>query len=185
MASRAVKPSKSGMAMSMGSPWPRLTRRHAEACRERGLAAMPLIRRSRHVLAHGRDQGPAGRLWHHGPVRGGAGGEIRSGLEEEGGGGGGGIMTGKLEKRVAVITAAGSGIGAATARRFAKEGARIVIGDLSGKRAEAVAEEIQSTGARIEWLKMDAADPDGAQALVWRALDAFGQIDVMVNNAGY
>jgi len=39
-------------------------------------------------------------------------------------------MTGKLEKRVAVITAAGSGIGAATARRFAKEGARIVIGDI-------------------------------------------------------
>src|SRR2546426_5147478 len=94
-------------------------------------------------------------------------------------------MTGKLEKRVAVITAAGSGIGAATARRFAKEGARIVIGDLSGKRAEAVAGEIQSAGTRVEWLKMDAADPDGAQALVWRALDVFGQIDVMVNNAGY
>src|SRR5207245_11350520 len=91
---------------------------------------------------------------------------------------------GKLEKRVAVITAAGSGIGAATARRFAKEGARIVIGDLSGKRAEAVAGEIQSTGARVEWLKMDAADPDGAQALVWRALDAFGQIDIMINNGG-
>jgi len=84
-------------------------------------------------------------------------------------------MTGKLEKRVAVITGAGSGIGAATARRFAKEGARIVIGDLSGKRADAVAGEIQATGARVEWLKMDAADPDGAQALVWRAMDAFAR----------
>jgi meso-butanediol dehydrogenase/(S,S)-butanediol dehydrogenase/diacetyl reductase len=94
-------------------------------------------------------------------------------------------MMGKLEKRVAVITGAGSGIGAATARRFAKEGARIVIGDLSGKRADAVAGEIQATGARVEWLKMDAADPDGAQALVWRAMDAFGQVDIMINNAGY
>jgi meso-butanediol dehydrogenase/(S,S)-butanediol dehydrogenase/diacetyl reductase len=94
-------------------------------------------------------------------------------------------MNGKLEGRVAVITASGSGIGAATARRFAREGARLVIADLSGRRAEAVAGEIASSGARAEWLKMDAADPEGVRSAVTRALDAYGRLDVMVNNAGY
>jgi meso-butanediol dehydrogenase/(S,S)-butanediol dehydrogenase/diacetyl reductase len=94
-------------------------------------------------------------------------------------------VAGKLAGRVAVITAAGAGIGAATARRFSAEGARVVIGDLSGRRAEAVAAEIASGGGRAEWLKMDAADPEGVQALLRRALDAYGRLDVMVNNAGH
>ena len=93
-------------------------------------------------------------------------------------------MSGALAGQVAVVTAGGSGIGAATARRFAAEGAAVVIGDLSGKRAEAVAAEIAGRGSRVEWLKMDAADPDGVQATIQRALDAYGHLDVMVNNAG-
>jgi meso-butanediol dehydrogenase/(S,S)-butanediol dehydrogenase/diacetyl reductase len=94
-------------------------------------------------------------------------------------------MAGTLVGRVAVVTAGGSGIGAATARRFAREGVRVLVADLSGRRAEAVATEIASTGARAEWLKMDAADPDGAQAAVRRALDTWGRLDIMVNNAGH
>jgi meso-butanediol dehydrogenase/(S,S)-butanediol dehydrogenase/diacetyl reductase len=90
-----------------------------------------------------------------------------------------------LEGRVAVITAAGAGIGAATAHRLAREGARVVVADLSGRRAEAVAAEISGSRGRAEWLKMDAADPAGVQAAVGRALDAFGRLDVMVNNAGH
>lgn len=94
-------------------------------------------------------------------------------------------MAGTLAGRVAVITAGGAGIGAATARRFAAEGAAVVIADLSGRRAEGVAAEIASRGGRAEWLKMDAADPEGVQAAVRRALDAYGRLDVMVNNAGH
>ncbi len=94
-------------------------------------------------------------------------------------------MASTLAGRVAVITAGGAGIGAATARRFAREGARVVVADLSGRRAAAVAGEIVAGGERAEWLKMDAADPDGVQAAVRRALDAFGRLDVMVNNAGH
>ena len=94
-------------------------------------------------------------------------------------------MAGTLTGRVAVVTAGGSGIGAATARRFAREGVRVLVADLSSRRAEAVATEITSTGARAEWLKMDAADPDGAQAAVRRALDTWGRLDIMVNNAGH
>jgi meso-butanediol dehydrogenase/(S,S)-butanediol dehydrogenase/diacetyl reductase len=92
---------------------------------------------------------------------------------------------GTLVGRVAVVTAGGAGIGAATVRRFAREGAHVVVADLSGRRAAGVAAEIASTGGRAEWLKMDAADPDGVQATVQRALDAYGRLDVMVNNAGH
>src|SRR5215468_1190008 len=94
-------------------------------------------------------------------------------------------MVARLAGKVAVVTAGGAGIGAATARRLAREGARVVVADLSGRRAEAVASEIASTGALTEWLKMDAADPDSAQAVVRRALDSWGRLDIMVNNAGH
>ena len=93
-------------------------------------------------------------------------------------------MAGAFAGRVAVVTAGGSGIGAATGRRFAREGAAVVIADLSGRRAEAVAGEIVAAGGRAEWLKMDAADPEGVQAAIRRAVDTYGRLDVMVNNAG-
>ena len=93
-------------------------------------------------------------------------------------------MPGTLEGRVAVITAGGAGIGAATARRFAREGARLVVADLSGRRAETVAGAIVADGGTARSLKMDAADPDGVQAAVRLALDAYGRLDVMINNAG-
>jgi meso-butanediol dehydrogenase/(S,S)-butanediol dehydrogenase/diacetyl reductase len=93
-------------------------------------------------------------------------------------------VPGALHGRVAVITAGGAGIGSATARRFAREGARLVVADLSGRRAESVATAIAADGGRAEWLKMDAADPDGVKAAVRRALDTYGRLDVMINNAG-
>ena len=86
--------------------------------------------------------------------------------------------------RVAVVTAGGSGIGAATARGFADRGAAVVVADLSGRRAESVAREIAARGGRVEWLKMDAAEPEGVQAAIARAVDVYGRLDVMVNNAG-
>ncbi len=94
-------------------------------------------------------------------------------------------MASKLAGRVAVVTAAGSGIGAATARMLAQDGAAVVVADLSGRRAEAVAGEIAAAGGRVAWLKMDAADPAGVQAAVDLAVDRFGRLDVMVNNAGH
>jgi meso-butanediol dehydrogenase / (S,S)-butanediol dehydrogenase / diacetyl reductase len=93
-------------------------------------------------------------------------------------------MAGKLEGKVAVVTAGGSGIGAATARRFGVEGAAVVIADLSGTRAEKVAGEIKGGGGRAAFIKMDAADPDGVQAAIKLALDRYGRLDIMFNNAG-
>jgi meso-butanediol dehydrogenase / (S,S)-butanediol dehydrogenase / diacetyl reductase len=93
-------------------------------------------------------------------------------------------MAGKLEGKVAVVTGGGSGIGAATARRFAREKAAVVIADLSGTRAAAIATAITQEGGDAQWLKMDAADPEGVQAAIGLAMDSWGRLDVMFNNAG-
>jgi meso-butanediol dehydrogenase / (S,S)-butanediol dehydrogenase / diacetyl reductase len=93
-------------------------------------------------------------------------------------------MAGKLEGRVAIVTAGGAGIGAATVRRFAKEGAAVVIADLSGTRAKAVTDEIKSAGGRAAFIKMDASDPEAIQATIKLALDSYGRLDIMFNNAG-
>jgi meso-butanediol dehydrogenase / (S,S)-butanediol dehydrogenase / diacetyl reductase len=93
-------------------------------------------------------------------------------------------MAGKLENKVAVVTAGGSGIGAATVRRFAREGAAVVIADLSGSRAEQVRAEVATTGSRAAAIKMDVADPQAVEATIKLALDSFGRLDVLFNNAG-
>ena len=94
-------------------------------------------------------------------------------------------MSERFKSRTAVVTAAGSGIGAATARGLAREGARVVVADLSGKRAEETAAAIAAAGGQAVWIKMDAAEPGAMQATVQLALDRYGSIDVLVNNAGY
>lgn len=93
-------------------------------------------------------------------------------------------MAGKLDGKVAIVTAGGSGIGAATVRRFVREGATVVIADLSGSRAEQVRSEVVSNGGRAAALKMDVADPQAIEATIKLALDSFGRLDVLFNNAG-
>mgnify|MGYP001420736825 CR=1 FL=1 len=93
-------------------------------------------------------------------------------------------MTKRFDNKVAIITAGGSGIGAATERRFTQEGASVVIADLSGKRAEEVTKGIVANGGKAVCLKMDASDPEGIQATIKLALDTYGRLDVLFNNAG-
>lgn len=93
-------------------------------------------------------------------------------------------MTGKITDKVAIITAGGSGIGAATARRFAQEGAAVVIADISGRRAEEVASTIRANSGKAVHIKMDASDPEGVQAAIKLALDTYSHLDIMFNNAG-
>src|SRR5262245_17448367 len=93
-------------------------------------------------------------------------------------------MSDKLEGKVAIVTAGGAGIGAATARRFAREKALVLIADLSGTRAREVAGTITQDGGDARWLKMDASDPEGVQAAIRLAVDSWGRLDVMFNNAG-
>ncbi len=93
-------------------------------------------------------------------------------------------MPDRFTGQVAIVTAGGSGIGAATARRFAAEGAAVVVADLSGTRAEAVASSITTGRGRAAAIKMDASDPAAVRRTLQLALDTFGRLDVMVNNAG-
>ncbi|MEU2248509.1 SDR family NAD(P)-dependent oxidoreductase [Streptomyces sp. NPDC019224] len=82
-----------------------------------------------------------------------------------------------------LITGAGRGIGAATARLMAAEGARVLVTDLDGGRAEAVAAEIRADGFVAEALACDVADRAAIEAAVAYAVEAFGRLDVLVNNA--
>ncbi|GAA3017449.1 NAD(P)-dependent dehydrogenase (short-subunit alcohol dehydrogenase family) [Streptomyces sp. KhCrAH-43] len=89
----------------------------------------------------------------------------------------------RFDGYAALITGAGRGIGAATARLLASEGARVLVTDLDGARAEAVAAEIRAAGSVAEALACDVADRAAVDAAVAYAVETFGGLDVLVNNA--
>src|SRR5437763_7940029 len=84
----------------------------------------------------------------------------------------------RFDGRVVVVTGGASGIGAACARRFAAEGASVVVADIDGERGEAVAREIGGA-----FVNCDVADADAWQALRESVVDHFGRLDVLHSNA--
>jgi len=93
-------------------------------------------------------------------------------------------MPGQLLAKVAVITGGGSGIGRAAARLFAAEGARVVVADLVGDAARAAAEEITSAGGQAIAVGADVTDQTQVESIVSAAVDEYGALHVLFNNAG-
>jgi NADP-dependent 3-hydroxy acid dehydrogenase YdfG len=89
-----------------------------------------------------------------------------------------------LENAGAVVTGASSGIGAATARRLAAEGASVVLVARRKERLEELATEIEGAGGRALVIEADIARQDGAEAAIAKSVDHFGRLDILVNNAG-
>ena len=90
----------------------------------------------------------------------------------------------RLRGKVAVITGAGSGMGRLAAQMFAREGARVVLADISPDAGEAAAGDVTRAGGEAIFVPADVARERDVQALVRRGVEAFGRLDVLYNNAG-
>src|SRR5579884_3783831 len=92
---------------------------------------------------------------------------------------------GMIDGKVAIITGSGRGIGAATAKLLASEGARVVISDLDPAPAEETAAAIRNAGGEAVVIAGDVTNADFPKQLIQGTLDSFGGLDIIVNNAGY
>lgn len=90
----------------------------------------------------------------------------------------------RLEGKTAIVTGAASGIGLATAKLFASEGAAIVAADWNQERLDAAVAEIENAGGRVTGVQGDISDQASAEGLIDIAVATFGGLDVLVNNAG-
>jgi NAD(P)-dependent dehydrogenase (short-subunit alcohol dehydrogenase family) len=90
----------------------------------------------------------------------------------------------RLDGKVAIVTGAAHGMGEAEARLFAKEGARVVVADVLGKDAEAVAADIRASGGNAIAATIDVTSEPEWVALIAKTLASYGRIDILVNNAG-
>eukprot|EP01041_Mallomonas_annulata_P016253 gene16253-34043_t len=90
-----------------------------------------------------------------------------------------------LKNKVAIVTGSARGLGAATARRLAEEGAQVVIADISGEQAEATAASMRADGLAAHCVVGDITKADDVQRLVDETVSTFGGLHILVNNAGF
>ncbi|HVL58203.1 MAG TPA: SDR family oxidoreductase [Burkholderiaceae bacterium] len=90
----------------------------------------------------------------------------------------------RLKDKVALVTGAGSGFGEGIARRFAAEGARVLVNDIDAAGGERVVGAIRDAGGEAAFARADVSRGDDVAALLGAALEQFGKLDVVVNNAG-
>jgi 2-hydroxycyclohexanecarboxyl-CoA dehydrogenase len=91
----------------------------------------------------------------------------------------------RFENQVVIVTGAASGIGRATATRLASEGASVVIADVNGQGADAVARSIAEAGGRALAQEVDVTDAPGVKAMTAQAVSTYGRVDILVSNAGW
>ncbi len=92
--------------------------------------------------------------------------------------------TGRLRNKVAIVTGSAEGIGEATARLFAREGAKTVLADLNASKGEALADEIRGKGGEAVFIQHDVTREASWESLIKEAILQFGKVNVLVNNAG-
>ena len=91
----------------------------------------------------------------------------------------------RLKDKVAIVTGGGSGFGEGIVRRFAAEGAKVVVNDINVAAGERVAAAVKQQGGQAIFVKADVAKVAEVKAMVKATLDAYGRVDIMINNAGY
>ena len=91
----------------------------------------------------------------------------------------------RIKDRVAVVTGSGRGIGAATVKRLAEEGAKVVVTDINEEGSIKVADEIKAKGGEAIAVKTDVTKAAEVEALMTKTVEAFGKLDILVNNAGF
>lgn len=92
-------------------------------------------------------------------------------------------MTGRLQGKIALVSGAGTGIGAATAKRFAAEGAKVMICGRRREPLEGVVNEITAAGGSAAWVQADVTDEQAVERAVQATIERFGGLDIIVNNA--
>ena len=93
-------------------------------------------------------------------------------------------MAGILEGKVAIITGAGSGIGRATSKIFAREGARLLLADIVEAAGNETLKAVKDAGADAIFMKVDVSKASEPEAMVAKAVASFGRLDCAFNNAG-
>ena len=91
---------------------------------------------------------------------------------------------GRLQDKVAIITGGNSGVGAATALLFAREGAKVVISARRKPQLEEVAEKIREAGGEVLPVVTDISKPEDADNLISKTIEAYGKVDILINSAG-
>lgn len=89
-----------------------------------------------------------------------------------------------VENKTAIVTGGASGIGRATAKRYGEHGAAVVVADVAAEAGTQTVREIVDSGGEATFVETDVTDPDGVQTMIETAVETYGSLDVLFNNAG-